>query len=158
MKGFKRILSAAVLLGVMLGITGCGVKKFGEIEITSVKVKSVVPVSTRSLEGILLLGVSNPAPSFTINDLEAQVKISGNPIGVISASQIHLDGRTEQVYEIPCTATLAEGASLLSLTPLLRRDPFNGMTADVTLYFNPTKKGKGAKLVFKDLDIAKLAE
>ncbi|MBQ2525361.1 MAG: hypothetical protein II542_00815, partial [Bacteroidales bacterium] len=63
----SRKISFLLVLTLMLSLlSGCsGIRKMKDVKITSVGVKYFVPTSMKSGEGILTLGIDNPAMDFT---------------------------------------------------------------------------------------------
>ena len=108
MKTVRKIGLLAVFVIALLAVSGCGVTKIREIRATSVGVKYIVPTSTRSLDAVLLLGIDNPSISFTAQDVQGVVKSYGREIARFTAGQLPVQGKSVQVYELPCTVALAD--------------------------------------------------
>ena len=68
MKVLRKIGLGALLLAVLVAVTGCDVAKLKDLSVTSVGVKYLVPTSSRSMDAVLLLGLDNPSISFTVQD------------------------------------------------------------------------------------------
>ena len=134
---------------------GCGVTKVKDIKVTSVDFKYFTPTSSRSMEAVLLLGINNPAMAITVSDLEGSVSYGGRPIVLVSGGEIPLEKKSEKVYEVPCSASLADGVSLLGLLPILSAGTGEGLTAEIRMHV-ATRKGIGTDLVFNDLTVKKL--
>jgi hypothetical protein len=62
-----------------------------------------------------------------------------------------------QVYELPCTALLADQVSLLDLLALAAKRSLNGMTVDVKLRVS-LKDGKGTVLTFNNIDLTQFSQ
>ena len=116
MKKVRKIGLLCLLVAALFAVSGCAVTKIREIRVTSVGVKYIVPTSTRSLDGVLLLGIDNPSISFTAQDVQGVVKSYGREIAHFTAGQLPVQARSAQVYELPCTATLMDRVSLLELS------------------------------------------
>lgn len=157
MKTVRRIGLLAVFVIALLAVSGCGVTKIREIRATSVGVKYIVPTSTRSLDAVLLLGIDNPSISFTAQDVQGVVKSYGREIARFTAGQLPVQGKSVQVYELPCTVALADKVSLLDLLAIAARRSMEGMTADVKLRVS-LKGGKGTVLSFDGLDLAQFGD
>lgn len=150
----KRIVHIAKIfvLGLLaLTATSCGVSKVKDIKITSVDFKYITPTSSRSLDAVLLLGIDNPAPAINVSSLEGTVSYGGREIAIVTAEGIELQKKSNQVYELPCSASLVDGVSLLSLLPIFAGSA-EGLTANVKLHA-AIKNGPGTDLVFNDLNI-----
>lgn len=152
----KRFGHIAFLVVAMVMAAGCSMSKVKDITVTSVDFKYITPTSSRSLDAVLLLGIDNPAGTFSVSDLTGTVKYGDRPLVNVSGGEILLDKKSEKIYEYPCSASLVEGVSLLSLLPLMAQGNPDKLTADIKLHV-ATKRGLGTDLVFNDLSISKLA-
>ena len=157
MKKVRKIGLLCLLVAALFAVSGCAVTKIREIRVTSVGVKYIVPTSTRSLDGVLLLGIDNPSISFTAQDVQGVVKSYGREIAQFTAGQLPVQARSAQVYELPCTATLMDKVSLLDLLAIASKRSLEGMTVDVKLRLS-LKGGKGTTLTFNGLDLAQFSE
>lgn len=146
-----------VLVAALVALTSCGISKIKDISLQSVGVKYITPTSTRSLQGVLVLGIDNPAMSLNLTDVEGEVQYKGKPIAVFTTGELPLEGKSVREYELPCTVTLAEGASLLDLAMIAARRSTEGLTADVQLHA-ALKNGLGKDLQFKALDLTQFTQ
>lgn len=156
MKAFKHIgifLVAAVLA------CSCGMSKVKDISLTSVGVAYIIPTSLRSMDGKLLLGIDNPARSFAVQEISGTVRYGDKPIVNFQTGGIELAAQCEQVYELPCTVTLAEGASLLDVLVIASKQSLDGLKADVDVQGALKKNGVlRAPLKFRDLDLSQFSK
>ena len=157
MKHLRKIGIALALVASLLAVSGCAVTKVREIRITSVGVKYIVPTSSRSLDAVLLLGIDNPSISFTAQDVSGVVKQYDRELGKFTAGQLPVQGKSVQVYELPCTVALSEKVSLLDLLAIGARRSMEGMTADVKLRVS-LRGGKGTTLTFNGLDLSQFSQ
>ena len=157
MKHWRKIGIALALVASLLAVSGCAVTKIREIRITSVGVKYIVPTSSRSLDAVLLLGIANPSISFTAQDVSGVVKQYDRELGKFTAGQLPVQGKSVQVYELPCTVALSEKVSLLDLLAIGARRSMEGMTADVKLRVS-LRGGKGTTLTFNGLDLSQFSQ
>ena len=165
MKFLRKIGIAALLLGVLAGLWGCDVAKIKDLSVTSVGVKylvptssrSLVPTSSRSMDAVLLLGLDNPSISFTVQDVTGVVKHYDREIAHFTAGELPVQARSVQVYELPCTAVLADKVSLLDLLAIAARRSMEGLTADVKLRVS-LKGGKGTVLTFNGIDLSQFSD
>ena len=157
MKFFRKIGIGALLLGVLAGLWGFYVAKIKDLSVTSVGVKYLVPTSSRSMDAVLLLGLDNPSISFTVQDVSGVVKHYDREIARFTAGELPVQARSVQVYELPCTAVLAEKVSLLDLLVIAARRSMEGMTADVKLRVS-LKGGKGTVLTFNGIDLSQFSD
>ena len=153
MKLLRKIGIGALLLAVILSVSGCDVAKIKDLNVTSVGVKYLVPTSSRSMDAVLLLGLDNPSISFTVQDVSGVVKYYDREIARFTAGELPVQAKSVQVYELPCTAVLSDKVSLLDLLAIAARRSMEGMTADVKL--RVSLKGKGLSRVFSNTTVQK---
>ena len=147
-----RLITALVLC---LLATGCrALRNVDKIAVTSVGVQAVNPTSSRSAEAVLLLEIDNPSLSFTASDINGTIQYKGKQMGSFTAGKLPVIGRTKQVYELPCTARLAENVSVLEIMRLMVQQSLESATADVDVHVNIGKLGKTLK--FRNLDLNEL--
>ena len=156
MKPVLHIAKFLLLAVLCMAAVSCGVAKVKDIKVNSFDVKYITPTSARSLDAVLLVGIHNPATNIVISGLEGTVKYGGREIAVVQAGTIPLEKKSDKVYEIPCTASLVDGVSLLSLFPIFAMQNPQDLSADVHLRV-ALKSGAGTDLVFNDLTIAKFS-
>ena len=89
--------------------------------------------------------------------MQGVVKSYGREIARFTAGQLPVQGKSVQVYELPCTVALADKVSLLDLLAIAARRSMEGMTADVKLRVS-LKGGKGTVLSFDGLDLAQFSD
>jgi hypothetical protein len=157
MEKLRKIGLLGLLVAALLAVSGCAITKIREIRVTSVGVKYIVPTSTRSVDGVLLLGIDNPSISFTAQDVEGTVKYYGREMAHFTAGQLPIQGKSVQVYELPCTAALAEKVSLLDLLALGAKRSMEGLTVDVKLRVG-LGSGKGTVLTFNNIDLSQFSQ
>ena len=157
MKVLRKIGVFLALVAGLLAVSGCAVTKIRDIRLTNVGVKYIVPTSSRSLDAVLLLGIDNPSISFTAQEVTGVVKQYGRELGKFSAGQLPIQGKSVQVYELPCTVALSEKVSLLDLLAIAAHRSMEGLTADVKLRVS-LKGGKGTVLTFNGIDLAQFSE
>ena len=156
MKTIKHI--GLVLLAALM-LCSCGVSKVKDISLSSVGIAYIVPTSLRSMDGKLLLGINNPAMTFAVQDVTGTVRYKDKEIVHFRTDGLELQGKTEQVYELPCTVELADGASLLDILVIASRRTLEGLKADVNVQAALKKNGAlRAPLTFKDLDLSSFSK
>jgi len=156
MKTFKHI---GIVLVVALLAASCGVNKVKEISLSSVGIAYIVPTSFRSMDAKLLLGINNPAMTFAVQEVTGIIRYEEKPIAYFYTGGIELQGKCEQVYELPCTVTLAEGASLLDVLVIASKRSLQGLKADVDVQGAFRKNGVlRAPVKFRDLDISSFSK
>lgn len=157
MKCVRKIGLLALFVATLLAVSGCGISKIRQIRVTSVGVKYVVPTSSRSVDGVLLLGIDNPSITFTAQDVQGVVKSYGRELARFTAGELPVQARSVQVYELPCTAALSEKVSLLDLLAFASKRSMEGMTVDVKLRVS-LGRGKGTVLTFNDIDLSQFSQ
>lgn len=157
MKGIRKIALGLLLAVAAMAVSGCGVTKLKDLKVTSVGVKYLVPTSSRSMDAVLLLGLDNPSISFTVEDVRGVVKYYDREMVHFTAGELPVQERSVQVYELPCTALLAEKVSLLDLLAIAAKRSMEGMTVDVKLHVK-LKSGAGTTLSFNDIDLSQFSQ
>ena len=153
-RGILLLLCAATLLW------SCGdIKNVNNIKLSSCGVKYITPTSLRSMTGVLLLEIDNPSFNFTVSDVEGCVKFSDRKMLLFTAGEVPVQRHSIQVYELPCTVTLAEGASLLDILIVASKGNLKGLKADVDVQAALKKNGVlRAPFRFRDLDLQELSQ
>lgn len=157
MKPARHIVKLLVLAAMCVAAASCGVSKVKDIKVNSFDVKYITPTSARSLDAVLLVGIHNPAMSLVVSGLEGTIKYGNRDIAVVQAGTIPLEKKSDKVYEVPCTASLVDGVSLLTLFPIFAQQSPQNLSADVHLHV-ALKGGAGTDLVFNDLTIANFSK
>ena len=107
------------------------------------------------MDGKLLLGINNPAMGFAVQEVTGTVRYGDKPIANFSTGSIELAAKCEQVYELPCTVTLAEGASLLDVLVIASKQSLDGLKADIDVQGALKKNGVlRAPFKFRDIDLS----
>ena len=155
----KLLKHIGIFLAVALLASSCGMSKIKDISLSSVGIAYIVPTSMRSMDGKLLLGINNPSISFAVQEVTGTIRYEEKPIAHFSTGSIELQGKTDLVYELPCTVTLADGASLLDVLVIASKRSLNGLKVDVDIWGGLKKNGViRAPLKFRDLDISKFSK
>ena len=156
MKAFRHI---GIFLVAALALCSCGVSKVRDMSLTSVGIMYIVPTSARSMDAKLELGINNPAMAFAVQEVTGTVRYNDKELAHFMTGPMQLEGKTEQVYELPCTITLAEGASLLDILIMASKGNLKGLKADVDIYAALKKNGVlRAPFRFRDLDLHELSQ
>lgn len=152
-KGRFLLLLTLALMSLVMG--GCS--KVKDIKVTSCGIQSFTPTGLKSADALLLLGIDNPAFSFIISDVNGSVKYNGAQMGSFTAGELPVMGKSAQVYELPCSAALAKGMSMMDLLSFAARKSFEGVTMDLSLNVK-LKNGVGKTFNFKDLPVQKMID
>ena len=154
----KRLRIILLALAVSFLAAGCSdIKNINNISLASCGVKYITPTGLRSMSGVLLLEIDNPSFHFTVSDVEGCVKFSERKMIVFTAGEIPVQKHSCQVYELPCTASLAEKVSYLDIMAIAAKSFYEGLTADVDLRVT-LKSGLATTLHFKDIDLSQISQ
>ena len=156
MKLLRHILIA---VAVVLSVASCGVSKVKDMSITSMGISYIVPTSTRSMDAKLLIGINNPARSFAVQEITGTVYYKEKPVAHFVTGSLELEGKTVQEYELPCTVTLDDGASLLDVLVIASKRSLEGLTADLDIQAALKKNGViRAPYKFRNLELSQFAQ
>ena len=155
----KVIRHIGIFLVAALLACSCGVSKVKDISLSSVGIQYIVPTSTRSMDAKLLLGIDNPSISFAVQEVTGTVRYKDKELAHFVTGSLQLEAKSSQVYEFPCTITLAEGASLLDVLIIASKGNLKGLKADVDVQAALKKNGVlRAPFRFRDLDLEELSQ
>ncbi len=159
MKGKGRLFLGIIAAVAMMGVlSGCGsLRKVQDIKVTSVALDSYSLKGLRSADAVLAVGIDNPAFAFTVTSLDGILKYKGEEVALYSADSFSVDAKCVKVYDVPCTAVIGEGVTLMQVMQIIRQGNLEGLTTDIEAKVK-LKNGAGTKLKFKDLDLQKMAE
>jgi len=159
MKAIKRTISGIfVALLVSAVLSGCsGLSKVKDIKVTSCGLESYSLKGLRSIDAVLAVGIDNPALAFNVTDVSGIVKYNGEDFATYTADSISVEKKCSKVYDLPCTATLSDGVSLMRLMQIAKKGNLEGFTTDVTATVK-LKSGAGKTFRFKNIDLNKLSE
>lgn len=111
------------------------------------------------MDAKLELGINNPAMGFAVQEVTGTVRYNEKELAHFMTGPLQLEGKSEQVYELPCTVTLAEGASLLDILIVASKGNLKGLKADVDVQAALKKNGVlRAPFRFRDLDLHELSQ
>jgi len=150
-RGFIVLMAGVILSGC------CGLSKMKDIKVTSCALESYSLNGLRSIDAVLAVGIDNPTFAFKVMDVSGIVKYNGEDFASYTADTISVDKKCSKVYDLPCTATLSDGVSLMKLMQIVKNGSLEGFTTDVTATVK-LKSGAGATLKFKNIDLNKMAE
>ncbi len=159
MKAIKRTISGIfVVLLVSAVLSGCsGLSKVKDIKVTSCGLESYSLKGLRSIEAVLAVGIDNPTFAFDVTDVSGVVKYNGEDFATYTADSVSVEKKCAKVYDLPCTATLSDGVSLMRLMQIAKKGNLEGFTTDVTATVR-LKSGAGKTFRFKNIDLNKLSE
>ena len=117
MRRAVKILPLLILLPLLL--SGCKGRSLQDVELTSVRLVSIVPQGLTSVSAVLEVGIRNPSSAFSLSDLEGMAKFHGEPMVSLSAEPLTVPARSEDLYQVPLEGRVATSFSILRLVRLL---------------------------------------
>ena len=151
-KAFRHI--GIVIVAALVAVS-CGVSKVKDIAVISFGVDYIVPTSTRSADAKLKLGIDNPAMAFAVQEITGAIKYNDKVIATFVTGGMELEGKAQQIYDLPCTVTLADGTSLLDVLVIASKQSLEGLKADFDVQAALKKNGVlRAPYSFRDVDIS----
>ena len=159
MKTFKKTIFGILIVSLACAIlSGCsGLSKVKDIKVTSCGLESYSLKGLRSIDAVLAVGIDNPTFAFKVMDVSGTVKYYGEDFATYTADTISVDKKCSKVYDLPCTATLNDGVSLMKLMQIVKKGSLEGFTTDVTATVK-LKSGAGTTLKFKNIDLNQMTE
>lgn len=155
----KALRHIGIILVAALLACSCGMSKIKDISLVSASIKYAVPTSLRSMDAKLLLEINNPSIGFSVQEVSGTVRYNNKELAHIVTGPVDLQGKSQQVYELPCTVTLAEGASLLDILVVASKRSLSGLKADIDIQAALKKNGVlRAPFSFRDLDLQQLSQ
>ncbi len=151
MKRVVKLFAAALLV---LMASSCA-KSLKDIKVTSYEITSFSPRGLTSFDATVDLGVDNPSVQFALSKVKAVVKLDGAPCLHLTADDVTVAPRCEQVYPLVLHGTMDEGFNPFSLMTLLRSPGLEPLTIDVSFY-GALKSGLGKQFEYKDLPLTDL--
>ena len=151
----KRIhILVLVLLSLLLA--GCKGHSYKDITVTSARIISIVPEGLSDLSALIEVGIHNPTVAFEVTGLEGLAKYQGQDAVTVSADQLIVSGRTDQVYRIPVRGHIAEGFNPFQLLKLVSNESaYDDVTFTVTGKV-ALRGGIGKNIELKDIPLSTL--
>ncbi len=145
-----RLILAAV---VTLCATACA--SYKDIKVTGCELTAIVPRGLTSFDATMDISVSNPASEITLSEMNALVKLRQEPCLHLTAEDVTIAPRSENVYTVIFHGDLDGEFNPFSLLPLLRQKDFSEVTID--LGFRGTlRSGLGKYFEYKDIPVTDL--
>ena len=146
-------LSFALLCAVALCLSGCG--DIRDLEVTSVKVESIIPNGFRGVNVGLAVGVDNPAFQVGLSEIEGSLKLSGKVLGRMTMDPFVLQARSAEVYHLNASLNIEPGATLADILSLMDKETLNKCLVDVSVRAT-LKGGISKRLNFNDIPLTDL--
>ena len=154
MRPRKNAIKFIVLLTLAAaGVSGCA-NKFKKVSITSAALESVFPDGLRSFNAVVSIGINNPAPTFDILHLHADVFRDSAAVLHADAENIAVDGRSERTYRIPVKGSFDPGLPLLQLAIMAKN--FKPEEYTVSISARARVAGIGKDLAYEGIPLASL--
>ncbi len=151
----KKYLGILIVLLACAILSGCsGLSKVKDIKVTSCGLESYSLKGLRSVDAVLAVGIDNPTFAFKVMNVSGTVKYKGEDFATYTADTMSVDKKCSKVYDVPCTATLNDGVSLMKLMQIAKKGSLEGFTTDVTATVK-LKSGAGTTLKFKNMTLTK---
>lgn len=151
MKKLLRLLIPAI---AALCLCACG-KSFQDIKVTSCDLESLSPRGLSSMDAVVNVGVDNPTVQVTLTNLAAVIKMEGIPCLHVTADDLTLTPKTEQIYTILLHGTLDESFNPLQLLGLLAEPDLDVLTLDVS-FRGTLRSGIGKDFEYTDIPLKDL--
>ncbi|MBR4810020.1 MAG: hypothetical protein IK031_07050 [Bacteroidales bacterium] len=149
--GILLTLFAAVLLG-----SCC--KSFQDIKVTSCDLVELSPRGLSSIDAALDIGIDNPTVQVTLTQMEATVKMDGEPCLHFTADDVTLEPRTQKVYNIVVHGSIDGSFNPFQLLTLFSQPSYlDPMTADVR-FRGVLKSGLGKDFEYTDIPLKDLLD
>ena len=128
-KNMKKTLFAALTAILCLCLAGC--RDISGIKVTSCKMTSISPSGLRSLDGVVTVGIHNPTTGFQVTQTSGKVYHKGNELVDFTVDDFEVNAKSDKEYDISGHASLASGASLLTVLALARDLKTEEYTVDI---------------------------
>lgn len=150
----KRVAELLIVALAAFCLSAC-TKSFQDIKVTSCRLVSVSPKGLTSFDAVLEVGVDNPAPQLTLSNAYAKLKMDDNPCLHLTADDLTIQPRAEQVYTVMLHGTIDGNFNPFSLLSLLEDQNLDRMTIDVSFH-GALKSGLGKDFEYKDIPLKEL--
>lgn len=151
MKKLLRLLIPAISA---LCLCACG-KSFQDIKVTSCDLESLSPRGLSSIDAVVNVGVDNPTVQVTLTGVNAVLKMDGNPCLHVTADDVTIAPKCEQVYSLLVHGTLDEAFNPLQLLGLISEPDLDILTIDVR-FRGTLRSGFGKDFEYTDIPLKDL--
>ncbi len=153
MSKFIRIFIIAV---AALCLSSCA-NSFKDIKVTSCELLSLSPKGLSALDAAIAIGVDNPTVQVTLTNMYALVKMDGEPCLHVTADDVTLSPRSEEIYNIDIHGNIDGSFNPFQLLTLLQGSGLEMVTVDVW-FRGVLKSGFGKDFEYKDIPIKDLLD
>lgn len=153
----KRLFhSVCLLFAALLMLSSCS-SKYSEVRISSVGLSSFTMEGTKQILLDVELGIDNPAPSFTLRNINATLKAEDRDILYLTCDELTIEGRTDKVYSIPVTANIAQGVNIFYILGAVQNLKDKAFMLDFSANAK-LRGGFGKTIEYKDIPLSQLSE
>lgn len=153
MKNTVRIIIAAL---VAFCLCSCG-KSFQDIKMTSCELVSLSPRGLSAIDATVSVGIDNPTVQVTLSQIYGLVKMNGEPCLHITADDVTLAPKTEDIYTLDLHGNIDSYFNPLQLLTLFSEPDWSVMTMDIR-FRGTLKSGLGKDFEYKDIPLKDLLE
>ena len=150
----KKLLRLLIPALAALCLCSCG-KSFQDIKVTSCDLESLSPRGLSAIDAVVNVGVDNPTVQVTLTNLAAVVKMDGVPCLHVTADDLTLAPKSEQVYSLLLHGALDELFNPLQLLTLLAEPNLDALTLDVS-FRGKLRSGLGKDFEYTDIALKDL--
>lgn len=135
-------------------LCSCG-KSFQDIKVTSCELVSLYPLGLSAMDVTVNVGVDNPTVQIALTQLRAVVKMDGVPCLNVTADDVTLASKSQDIYPLLLHGSIAEGFNPLQLFGLLGARDLSPLTVDVAFH-GSLRSGLGKDFEYLDLPLKDL--
>ena len=150
----RRIAELLIVALAAFCLASC-TKSFQDIKVTSCKLVSVSPRGLSAFDAVVEVGVDNPAKQITLSKAYAKLKMDGEPCLHLTADDVTLAARSEQVYSVTLHGTMDGSFNPFSLLSLLEHPEMETLSIDVS-FRGALKSGLGKDFEYTDIPLKDL--
>ena len=155
MFSMRRLFLLIAAATALLAAAGCSSDK--GFKVTSCSVASVTPNGLKALKAVLKVGIVNPLSNLTISRIDGVINNEGRALATFNTGKIKVAKRSDKVYPLTCSGTIAPDVGLMDLLKLATSQDFSAMTVDLSVRVN-FFLGIGKTFRFKDIKVTDLME
>ena len=150
----KTILRLVIPALAAICLCSCG-KSFQDIKVTSCELVSLTPLGLSAMDVSVNVGVDNPTVQVALSQLRAVVKMDGIPCLNVTADDVTLAAKTQDIYPLLLHGSIAEGYNPLQLFGLFGQRDLSPLTVDITFH-GALRSGLGKDFEYIDLPLKDL--
>ncbi len=153
----KKVVALSLLMAVLVLAPSCAVMKMKEIRVSSCSIVSISPRSFRSADALLRIGIDNPSLPFSLDEVEGIIRKDETVLATFGGGPIEVEGRCDDIYDLPCKVSIADGVTILDLLAVLGEKDFTNYYVDISGYVG-INNGRGHKLKMGNIPLQSLID